>query len=413
MRQRVARVCGFALLVAFAAYGQSDWPTSFDGVTAMGPYQWVDGPTAIAQGKLANAVVGGSEGSTTLYICRVPQSDGVHPGKAFNGLCNIGWGGVEVSKSSGYELLINTRPELAKYLAVNWINSGVAGGFIGGKAGSTNLPVCHAAYTNGWHPGKEWAGKCNIGYGGKEVAEGVYQDLQLAFNKAQWTSDNSTIIVSGLPTNYTPNPNNIDFNTQPSTASISSTATNGIFMKLKGGGACYGARVAPLVPKDAGMVGAGTAFGQISSPQANCFDDPRSWLTRDIVGVQDGVTPWFRIRFFANQNVCLQPTSAAESAPINFVQCASTDLQWWTIGTYDNGDVGLVNAGGASIVLGQPAAPPNFTMLYMPATSVAIDKFKFRDNGYGILAKASHVPLAVEVLGSWKYDPYKVGRILP
>jgi hypothetical protein len=48
------------------------------------------------------------------------------------------------------------------------------------------MRVARAAYVGGWHLGKEWAGKCNIGYGGQEVAEGVYQVLSLGFDKSAW-----------------------------------------------------------------------------------------------------------------------------------------------------------------------------------------------------------------------------------
>jgi hypothetical protein len=47
---------------------------------------------------LAGALVGGSEGGRTLYICRAMYNGGIHPGKfrADLGGCNIGWGGNEV-----------------------------------------------------------------------------------------------------------------------------------------------------------------------------------------------------------------------------------------------------------------------------------------------------------------------------
>jgi hypothetical protein len=51
------------------------------------------------------------------------------------------------------------------------------GAFIGGKERGRVLPVCHAAYKKGIHPGKVVAGKCNIGWGGKEHALRPYEAL--------------------------------------------------------------------------------------------------------------------------------------------------------------------------------------------------------------------------------------------
>ena len=183
-----------ALLIAGILLGstqvqaQADWPQHFDGASSMGPYTWVDGPAEInGPNKLSRAVLSDyalSDG-TRLYVCRAKMSDGgTHPGKAFSGVCNIGWGGVEKSLSSGYELLVNTKPELAQYLPQTWVNPSTPANatFQGGAINNIPLRVCRAAYTGGWHLGKEWAGKCNIGYGGKEVAEGVYQVLSLDFN---------------------------------------------------------------------------------------------------------------------------------------------------------------------------------------------------------------------------------------
>ena len=82
----------------------------------MGPYAWVDGPTYLQKDpQLANAVVGGSEGSRILRVCRAKLQDGTHPGKYFDGQCNIGWGGKEVVLTQGYELLVNTQPQNAKF----------------------------------------------------------------------------------------------------------------------------------------------------------------------------------------------------------------------------------------------------------------------------------------------------------
>ena len=87
------------------------WPATFDGVKSMGPYAWTDGPTALkSDPQLANGVFVGQVGDLKLYVCRAKQSDGVHPGKFYNGTCSISWGGKEVLLTSGYEVLVNTQP---------------------------------------------------------------------------------------------------------------------------------------------------------------------------------------------------------------------------------------------------------------------------------------------------------------
>jgi hypothetical protein len=167
------------------------WPAAFS--SAQGPWAWVDGPSYLQKDpQLANGVYGGiagGNGELKLYVCRAAQQDGVHPGKYFNGQCNVGWGGQEIVLTQGYELLVNTRPDVAPYLTQRWVDQGVSEGtFYGGSVGTTWLRVCRlwwgrADYT---HPGKEWSGRCLIGYGGKEEAGVPYQVLSLGFDKAAW-----------------------------------------------------------------------------------------------------------------------------------------------------------------------------------------------------------------------------------
>ena len=63
---------------------------------------------------------------------------------------------------------------------VKWVAStgGLpADAFIGGSEnnGSRKLAVCRAAYQGGTHPGKVVAGKCNIGWGGKEIVLSAFE----------------------------------------------------------------------------------------------------------------------------------------------------------------------------------------------------------------------------------------------
>ena len=67
-------------------------------------------------------------------------------------------------------------------IGINWAAStgGLpADAFIGGSEnnGSRKLAVCRAAYQGGTHPGKVVAGKCNIGWGGKEIVLNAFEVL--------------------------------------------------------------------------------------------------------------------------------------------------------------------------------------------------------------------------------------------
>lgn len=112
-----------------------------------------------------------------LGVCRMRHEGGVHPGKVFAGKCNAGYGHKEIS-SNEYDLLVarqdafwhmTPKPgmELDKVL--------VAGREADGKP----LKLCVARHRTGWwlfanhrgyHPGKYVHGKCNIGFGGQEIA---------------------------------------------------------------------------------------------------------------------------------------------------------------------------------------------------------------------------------------------------
>lgn len=126
-----------------------------------GALRWVAGP-----GVPGNAVIGGQEPGRQLPVCRGAYQNGVHPGKVVAGRCNIGWGGREITLTS-FEVLTNAGAN------IGWVGGpGVPGNaVIGGQEPGRQLPVCRTAYANGVHPGKVVAGRCNIGYGGREVAQ--------------------------------------------------------------------------------------------------------------------------------------------------------------------------------------------------------------------------------------------------
>ncbi|MFK8015709.1 MAG: DM9 repeat-containing protein [Gammaproteobacteria bacterium] len=117
-------------------------------------------------GMPANAVVGGRESGRNLIVCRARHNSGVHPGKVVAGNCNIGWGGKELVKTS-YEVLANDGAN------IRWVREvSPRGQVIGGNEPGRQLVICRAAYNGGLHPGKIVAGKCNIGWGGKEIQLG-------------------------------------------------------------------------------------------------------------------------------------------------------------------------------------------------------------------------------------------------
>jgi hypothetical protein len=176
------------------------WPGFFtEANNPVLPYRWVEGASAIASDPfLASAVTGGQEGALRLVVCRAQLQDGVHIGKAFSGVCAIGWGGREVVLNTGYQILVNTRTDLAAFLPQQWVPPAtMQGTFIGGAAGGTSMRVCSATHTNGsQHPGKEWAGRCNYGWGGQEFAGATYAVLRLPFDKANWQNAQVTEVYT-------------------------------------------------------------------------------------------------------------------------------------------------------------------------------------------------------------------------
>lgn len=132
-----------------------------------GSLRWLPGPLVPA-----NAVIGGQEPGRQLPVCRAAYQNGVHPGKVVEGKCNIGWGGGEIAIAA-FEVLTNTG------INIGWIAGPAVPGnaVIGGQEPGRQLPVCRTAFTNGIHPGKVVEGRCNIGYGGQEVALPSYEIL--------------------------------------------------------------------------------------------------------------------------------------------------------------------------------------------------------------------------------------------
>ncbi len=121
----------------------------------------------------SNAVNGGYENGKNLPVCRTNYNSAMHPGKVVGNMCNIGWGGKEISARS-FEVLVNNGG-----VSISWVSmSGqIPGNAV--QAGTENgkpLYVGQATMSNGSvHPGKVFGNPgdyiCNYGYGGNEIVE--------------------------------------------------------------------------------------------------------------------------------------------------------------------------------------------------------------------------------------------------
>jgi hypothetical protein len=122
-----------------------------------------------------HAVVGGDQANppATLYVCHANYRGGVHPGKLYDGRCNISWGGKEIVMNR-YEVLSSRAP-------LSWVSASYgkipAGAIQGGYQHDGPLFICQAEYQNGLHIGKVYGENCNFGWGGKEIYLPYYNVL--------------------------------------------------------------------------------------------------------------------------------------------------------------------------------------------------------------------------------------------
>lgn len=150
----------------------------------MGPYIWVDGKQAVRGTNVRpDAVVGGRAGGQPLILCRARHQGGVHPGKLWAGRCNIGWGGKEIA-ATDFDVLVRTvrAQQESAFPTDVWRDPSTVDTkitFHGGQDRNQSLRVCRAQLQDGAHPGKEVAGKCNLGWGGRELTVDKYEVLVL------------------------------------------------------------------------------------------------------------------------------------------------------------------------------------------------------------------------------------------
>lgn len=132
---------------------------------ALEPGKWVAYP---AEG----LVVGNSGGLGPLAVCRAADDGGKHPGKLWQGQCWYEWGWedraasqFEVLKDAGYRWVAPTFGLDGKPVVPA---NPVDGGSGGARAGEARLLICQAydSQDKTWHPGKYYAGACNIAWGG-------------------------------------------------------------------------------------------------------------------------------------------------------------------------------------------------------------------------------------------------------
>lgn len=121
-----------------------------------------------------NAVIGGYENGSPLFVCHADYNGGTHIGKVVNGNCYFGWGGREIV-TSNYEVLSTTTP-------LSWIPA--SNGYVppyavqgGEQNGGQPLFVCQAYFHGSMHPGKIVGQFCNISWGGQEIVMRDYNVL--------------------------------------------------------------------------------------------------------------------------------------------------------------------------------------------------------------------------------------------
>lgn len=109
----------------------------------------------------SHAVKGGSEDGIPLYVCTAKFQDTWQPGKVVEGKCNISYAGKEIVMERYFVLIGDGF----------WDKRGTANAFRVSGEGGQGLYLCRAHYQgHGLHTGKVVEGRCDFGYGGRQLA---------------------------------------------------------------------------------------------------------------------------------------------------------------------------------------------------------------------------------------------------
>lgn len=173
-------ICASTHADIFSSVGELESQTLSSSSQSAGQYkqQNSNGAWAIVRNGYIpnNAPIGGRQSSGPLYICHAKYNGSVQPGKALAGKCNIGYGGREIALPN-FEVLVGNNYSWSKMNNGYIPRNAVVGGYQQDPSYTGPLYICRTAYGDGTHPGKLIAGKCNIGYGGQEIALSNYQVL--------------------------------------------------------------------------------------------------------------------------------------------------------------------------------------------------------------------------------------------
>jgi len=136
-------------------------PFAISALNATVPGNWVPGPWAAAA---VTAKPGGKHPS--IPVCRGNYDNGQHPGKLWDGSCNIGWGGHTIYLTA-YQLLVGNyhwQTATMDGLPANAVDGGDAGDTVGHE----RMGVCEVfdGSDGSWHPGKFFRNRCYFAWGG-------------------------------------------------------------------------------------------------------------------------------------------------------------------------------------------------------------------------------------------------------
>jgi hypothetical protein len=155
------------------AYGSQEIVIDAYHTLAGPPVTWV----SVNGGSIpSGAMTGGWENGAALVICRASHSGVWHAGKVISGSCNFGLGGRNIVTSTFDVMMPGSCQETThRTAASNQAYSWQAGAVDPSDPNavrtdpSLGFVVCRAPHGTGVHPGKQFAGACNIAYGAQEV----------------------------------------------------------------------------------------------------------------------------------------------------------------------------------------------------------------------------------------------------